>query len=54
MIPFNNANTPSTAIPKRRNGIEINQKIGYNIIAKIARGQQSIKSMIQNKNVSMK
>jgi hypothetical protein len=53
IIPFNNPNTPSTAIPRRRNGIEMIQKIGYKTIAKIARGQQSIKRIIQNKNVSM-
>jgi hypothetical protein len=54
IIPFNNPNTPSTAIPRMRNGIEMIQKIGYKTIAKIASGQQSIKSMIQNKNVSIK
>jgi hypothetical protein len=54
MSPFNNPNTPSTAIPKIRNGIEMIQKIGYSTNARIAIGQQSIKSMSQNKNVSMK
>jgi len=44
---------PSTAIPSNLNGKVSIQKIGYNIIAKIANGQQSIKRMIQAMNVTM-
>ncbi len=53
MIPFNNPNNPSTAIPKIRNGIVSIQKIGYNTNARIANGQQKIKRKIQVKNVSI-
>lgn len=44
---------PSTAIPSNLNGSVSIQKIGYNISAKIASGQQSIKRMIQAMNVTM-
>jgi hypothetical protein len=54
IIPFNNPNTPSTAIPKIRNGRESIQKIGYRIKARIASGQQIIKRIIQIKNVNIK
>jgi hypothetical protein len=53
MIPFNNANSPSTAIPKIRNGMVRIQKIGYSTNARIASGQQNIKRIIQAKNVNM-
>jgi hypothetical protein len=53
MIPFNNPNTPSTAIPKMRNGIDNSQKNGYRTSARSAIGQQRIKRMIQIKNVSI-
>lgn len=53
MIPFNNPNNPSTAIPKIRNGIVSIQNMGYNTNAIIASGQQNIKRKIQVKNVSI-
>jgi hypothetical protein len=53
MIPLINPKMPSTAIPSIRKGIEITQKIGYSIKAKIAIGQQRIKSIIQPMNVNI-
>jgi len=53
MMPFSKLKTPSTAIPSILNGIDSIQKMGYNTSAKIASGQQSIKRMIQAKNVNM-
>jgi hypothetical protein len=53
IIPFNNANTPSTAIPKIRKGIVSIQKTGYNTKARRASGQQNIKRKIQAKNLSI-
>ena len=53
MIPLNNPRNPSTAIPINLNGSASNQKIGYNINAKIASGQQRINRMIQAMNVNI-
>jgi len=54
MIPFSKPKIPSTAIPRILNGSESIQKTGYSTKAKIARGQQSIKSIIQAMNVSIR
>jgi len=54
MMLFSKPKTPSTAIPSNLNGSEIIQKTGYSTKAKIARGQQSIKSIIQAMNVSIR
>ena len=40
MTARNNSNTPSTAIPSRRNGSEISHTIGHSTSARIANGQQ--------------
>jgi hypothetical protein len=53
MMPFSKPKIPSTAIPSILNGSVSIQKTGYSTNAKIARGQQSIKSMIQAMNVSI-
>lgn len=53
MMPLNKPKNPSTAMPKTLNGRVRIQKIGYNIKAKIANGQQNIKSMIHAINVNM-
>jgi hypothetical protein len=53
MIPFSNPKKPSTAIPSNLNGSVSIQKTGYSIKAKIASGQQRIKSMIQAMNIIM-
>jgi len=53
ITPFSKLKMPSTAIPSNLNGSVSIQKIGYNISAKIASGQQSIKRMIQAMNVTM-
>jgi len=53
MIPFSKPKIPSTAIPRILNGSESIQKTGYSTKAKIARGQQSIKSIIQAMNVNI-
>ena len=44
-------NMPKSAIPKIRKGMESIQINGYRIKARIAIGQQSIKRIIQTKNV---
>ncbi|HXS55630.1 MAG TPA: hypothetical protein VN726_05875 [Hanamia sp.] len=53
MIDFKSPNTPSKAMPSSRNGNNINQTIGYNTKAKIARGQQKINRRIQTMKVIM-
>jgi hypothetical protein len=53
MMAFNNSNTPSTAIPRIRNGIDMIQKIGYRTNARRAIGQQRIKRRIQTKNLNI-
>ena len=53
MMPFSKPKTPSTAIPSIWKGKDSIQKTGYSISAKIATGQQRIKSMIQARNLNM-
>jgi hypothetical protein len=53
MMPLSKPKTPSTAIPSNLNGRVSIQKTGYNTKAKIARGQQSIKRIIQAMNVNI-
>jgi len=53
IILLNKPKKLSTAIPSILNGSERSQKIGYIIKAKIASGQQKIKSIIQIINVNM-
>ena len=50
MILFSKLKTPSTAIPSSLNGSVSIQKTGYSTNAKIAKGQQKIKRMIQTRN----
>jgi hypothetical protein len=49
-IDLSNWNTPSTAIPKILKGMDISQKIGYKIIARIAKGQHKMNTNNQSKN----
>jgi hypothetical protein len=49
-IPFSNPNTPSTAIPKIRNGKRINHTNGYAISASKASGQHSTSKMHHKRN----
>jgi hypothetical protein len=51
MIPLIRPNMPSTAMPKMRKGMEIIQNSGYKIRPSKARGQQSIKRIIQSKKL---
>ena len=53
IIPFNNSKAPSTAIPNIRKGSVSSQKMGYNTRARIASGQQKIKSIIQIRKLSI-
>ena len=53
MMLFNKSKAPSTAMPSNLNGKVRIQKRGYSTKAKIASGQQSIKSMIQAMNVNI-
>ena len=48
-----NANTASNAIPRSRNGIEINQTIGHNTKASNANGQQTTHNNNQQINVNI-
>jgi len=53
MMPFRRSKTPSSTIPSKRKGSVSIQKMGYNIKATIANGQQSINRIIQAMNVNI-
>ena len=50
-IAFTSSNTPSTAMPSRRNGKVIIHTMGYKIKATIANGAQTINKISQSKKV---
>ena len=50
-IARSNENTPSTAIPTSRNGIDNSQTIGHNTNARIASGQQTTSSRSHKRNL---
>jgi hypothetical protein len=52
-MAFSKPKTPSTAIPKIRNGKSNNQTKGYKTSASNARGQQTTSRMHHNRNVNM-
>ncbi len=52
-IALRNAKTPSNAIPSSRNGSNSSQTSGYSTSAKSARGQQTMKSSSQSRNVAI-
>jgi len=50
-IARSSENTPSTAIPTRRNGIDKSQTIGHKTNARIATGQQTTSSRTHKRNL---
>jgi len=50
-MPLIRPNRPSTAMPKMRKGMERIQNSGYRTKPSRARGQQSIKRIIQSKKL---
>ena len=53
IIAFSKLKMPSTVIPMSLNGSMSNQIMGNNNIAKMASGQQKMKSKIHMKNVTI-
>ncbi len=53
IIARNNSNTPSSAIPNKRNGSNSSQASGYSTMASKAKGQHRKSSANHNKNANI-